>query len=78
MADYGCSNTSHHHRLFVGSRIKSHTGEFCGGHQYEPGKLVVINTETGKAGNHSTMLAVPMTPFIMTQEQNASTARDDE
>jgi DNA-binding beta-propeller fold protein YncE len=37
-----------HHRLFVGSRIKPHTGEFGGGHQYEPGKLVVINTETGK------------------------------
>jgi len=30
-----------HHRLFVGSRVK-------GGHRYEPGKLVVINTETGK------------------------------
>ena len=30
-----------HHRLFIGSRIK-------GGHQYEPGKLVVINTETGR------------------------------
>src|SRR5437867_4409595 len=30
-----------HHRLFVGSRIK-------GGHQYEPGKLVVMDTETGK------------------------------
>ena len=29
------------HRLFVGSRIK-------GGHRYEPGKLVVMNTETGK------------------------------
>jgi DNA-binding beta-propeller fold protein YncE len=37
-----------HHRLFVGSRIKPHTGEFGGGHQYEPGKLVVMNTETGK------------------------------
>ena len=30
-----------HHRLFVGSRIK-------GGHQYEPGKLVVMDTDTGK------------------------------
>ena len=30
-----------HHRLFVGSRVK-------GGHQYEPGKLVVMDTETGK------------------------------
>jgi len=30
-----------HHRLFVGSRVK-------GGHQYEPGKLVVIDTDTGK------------------------------
>jgi DNA-binding beta-propeller fold protein YncE len=30
-----------HHRLFIGSRIK-------GGHQYEPGKLVVMDTETGK------------------------------
>jgi DNA-binding beta-propeller fold protein YncE len=29
------------HRLFIGSRIK-------GGHRYEPGKFVVINTETGK------------------------------
>jgi DNA-binding beta-propeller fold protein YncE len=37
-----------HHRLFVGSRIKPHTGEFGGGHQHVPGKLVVINTETGK------------------------------
>ena len=37
-----------HHRLFIGSRIKPHTGEFGGGHQYEPGKLVVIDTETGK------------------------------
>ncbi len=37
-----------HHRLFVGSRIKPNTGEIGGGHQYEPGKLVVINTETGK------------------------------
>jgi DNA-binding beta-propeller fold protein YncE len=30
-----------HHRLFVGSRVK-------GGHRYEPGKLVVIDTDTGK------------------------------
>ena len=30
-----------HHRLFIGSRIK-------GGHQYEPGKMVVMDTETGK------------------------------
>ena len=37
-----------HHRLFVGSRIKPHTGEFGGGHQHVPGKLVVIDTETGK------------------------------
>src|SRR6202521_1657936 len=37
-----------HHRLFVGSRIKPNTGEIGGGHQYEPGKLVVMNTETGK------------------------------
>jgi DNA-binding beta-propeller fold protein YncE len=37
-----------HHRLFIGSRIKPHTGEFGGGHQYEPGKLVIIDTETGK------------------------------
>jgi DNA-binding beta-propeller fold protein YncE len=37
-----------HHRLFVGSRIRPHTGEMGGGHQHEPGKLVVINTESGK------------------------------
>src|SRR6266404_4485892 len=37
-----------HHRLFVGSRIHPHTGEFGGGHQYVPGKLVVMDTETGK------------------------------
>ena len=37
-----------HHRLFVGSRIKPHTAEMGGGHQYEPGKLVVMDTETGK------------------------------
>jgi DNA-binding beta-propeller fold protein YncE len=30
-----------HHRLFMGSRVRP-------GHRYEPGKLVVINTETGK------------------------------
>lgn len=30
-----------HHRLFVGSRVK-------GGHRYEPGKLVVMDTQTGK------------------------------
>ena len=37
-----------HHRLFVGSRIRPHTGEFGGGHQHVPGKLVVMDTETGK------------------------------
>ncbi len=37
-----------HHRLFVGSRIKPHTAEMGGGHQYEPGKLTVMDTETGK------------------------------
>jgi DNA-binding beta-propeller fold protein YncE len=37
-----------HHRLFVGSRIKPHTAEIGGGHQHEPGRLTVINTETGK------------------------------
>ena len=37
-----------HHRLFVGSRMKPHEGEMGGGHQFEPGKLVVMNTETGK------------------------------
>jgi DNA-binding beta-propeller fold protein YncE len=30
-----------HHRLFIGSRLQ-------GGHQGEPGKLVVMNTDTGK------------------------------
>jgi len=30
-----------HHRLFVGSRVK-------GGHRYEPGRLVVMDTDTGK------------------------------
>jgi DNA-binding beta-propeller fold protein YncE len=37
-----------HHRLFVGSRMKPHTGEIGGGHQYEPGKLVVMDTDKGK------------------------------
>src|ERR1700726_1139674 len=37
-----------HHRLFVGSRLKPHTGNVGGGHQHEPGKLVVMDTETGK------------------------------
>src|SRR5690348_853851 len=37
-----------HHRLFVASRMKPHIGEVGGGHQYEPGKLVVMNMETGK------------------------------
>jgi DNA-binding beta-propeller fold protein YncE len=37
-----------HHRLLVGSRIKPNTGEIGGGHQYEPGKLVVMDTETGR------------------------------
>jgi DNA-binding beta-propeller fold protein YncE len=37
-----------HHRLFVGSRIKPNTGEIGGGHQHEPGKLVVMDTDTGK------------------------------
>jgi DNA-binding beta-propeller fold protein YncE len=37
-----------HHRLLVGSRIKPNTGEIGGGHQHEPGKLVVMDTETGK------------------------------
>jgi hypothetical protein len=36
------------HRLFVGSRTKAHTGNIGGGHQHEPGKLVVMDTETGK------------------------------
>ena len=30
-----------HHRLFVGSRVK-------GGHQYEPGKMVVMDTDSGR------------------------------
>lgn len=37
-----------HHRLFVGSRLKPHIGEIGGGHQYEPGRLVVMDTQTGK------------------------------
>src|SRR5712672_3197751 len=37
-----------HHRLFVGSRLKPHTGNVGGGHQHEPGRLTVINTETGQ------------------------------
>ena len=38
-----------HHRLFVGSRMKPHVGEIGGGHQYEPGKLVVMDTQSGRA-----------------------------
>jgi DNA-binding beta-propeller fold protein YncE len=37
-----------HHRLFVGSRTIAHTGNIGGGHQHEPGKLVVMDTETGR------------------------------
>lgn len=37
-----------HHRLFIGSRMIPHEGQLGGGHQHEPGKLVVVNTETGK------------------------------
>jgi len=37
-----------HHRLFVGSRMIAHTGNIGGGHQHEPGKLTVMDTETGK------------------------------
>jgi DNA-binding beta-propeller fold protein YncE len=37
-----------HHRLFVGSRLKAHTGDIGGGHQHEPGRLTVIDTESGK------------------------------
>ncbi|MBZ5645261.1 MAG: hypothetical protein LAO19_21080 [Acidobacteriia bacterium] len=37
-----------HHRLFVGSRTIAHTGNVGGGHQHEPGKLVVMDTQTGK------------------------------
>jgi DNA-binding beta-propeller fold protein YncE len=37
-----------HHRLFVGSRLKAHTGDIGGGHQHEPGRLTVIDTQTGR------------------------------
>jgi DNA-binding beta-propeller fold protein YncE len=37
-----------HHRLFVGSRLKAHTGDIGGGHQHEPGRLTIMDTETGK------------------------------
>jgi DNA-binding beta-propeller fold protein YncE len=37
-----------HHRLFVGSRLIAHTGDIGGGHQHEPGRLTVIDTDTGK------------------------------
>jgi DNA-binding beta-propeller fold protein YncE len=37
-----------HHRLFVGSRLVAHTGDVGGGHQHEPGRLTVIDTESGK------------------------------
>src|SRR6202171_5385843 len=37
-----------HHRLFVGSRTIAHTGNIGGGHQHEPGKLVVMDTDSGK------------------------------
>jgi hypothetical protein len=37
-----------HHRLFVGSRLIAHTGDIGGGHQHEPGRLTVIDTQTGK------------------------------
>jgi hypothetical protein len=37
-----------HHRLFVGSRLKAHTGDIGGGHQHEPGRLTVIDTQSGK------------------------------
>jgi len=49
-----------HHRLFVGSRIKPNTGEIGGGHQYEPGKLVVIDTETGKVVQALDSVGEPM------------------
>jgi hypothetical protein len=39
---------SAHHRLFVGSRLIAHTGDIGGGHQHEPGRLTVIDTDTGK------------------------------
>src|SRR5712672_3497492 len=37
-----------HHRLFVGSRLVAHTGDVGGGHQHEPGRLTVIDTDSGK------------------------------
>lgn len=37
-----------HHRLFVGSRLIAHTGDIGGGHQHEPGRLTILDTETGK------------------------------
>src|ERR1700675_4167760 len=37
-----------HHRLFVGSRLKAHTGDIGGGHQHEPGRLTVMDTDMGK------------------------------
>lgn len=37
-----------HHRLFIGSRMIPHEGQLGGGHQHEPGKLVVMDTETGR------------------------------
>src|SRR5882672_547925 len=37
-----------HHRLFVGSRLIAHTGDAGGGHQHEPGRLTVLDTEAGK------------------------------
>lgn len=37
-----------HHRLFVASRMIPHEGQLGGGHQHEPGKLVVMDTQSGK------------------------------
>jgi DNA-binding beta-propeller fold protein YncE len=37
-----------HHRLFVASRMIPHEGQLGGGHQHEPGRLTVMDTETGK------------------------------
>src|SRR6202171_5608579 len=37
-----------HHRLFGGSRLIAHTGDVGGGHQHEPGRLTVIDTDSGK------------------------------
>ncbi len=37
-----------HHRLFVGSRLIAHTGDVGGGHQHEPGRLTVIDTDSGR------------------------------